>query len=295
MEKNNCLLSIIIPHHNTPILLQRLLDTIPTDDNIQTIVVDDNSDPTVVDFDCFPGKGIKNIEIYLTKEGRGAGYARNVGLQHAKGEWLLFADSDDFFTPDFYNIIKEYFHSDAEMVLFKASSVDSYTLEPSSRSENINNRIDECLAGKITAKEASIRVQSPWCRFIRRDFVEQNDIRFDEVMACNDTMFTTKCTCLANKVEVSPDVIYTITYRQGSLWDSRKKNPKNYLTRLDVQIRRNKYVKKYGFAPLPIMGYVIKGVHINLTTFMKALWMAVSCGVLFQGLAFYIKKKKFSR
>ena len=286
----NFILSIIIPHHNTPRLLQRCIDSIPSTGGIQTIIVDDNSDPALVDFENFMGKDRKDFEVYFTKEGRGGGYARNVGLQHAKGEWLLFADSDDFFTEGFYDVVSNYFATDADMVMFKADSVDSDTLEPSNRSENINNRIDECLAGKITAKEASIRVQSPWCRLVRRSFVEKNGIRFDEVMACNDTMFTTKCTCLADKVEVSPEVIYTVTYRQGSLWDSRKKNPKNYLTRLEVQIQRNKYVKKFGFNTLPIIGYVFKALNIGIKTFITALWISISRGALFQGLWYYTNK-----
>ena len=287
----NFILSIIIPHHNTPGLLQRCIDSIPSTEGIQTIIVDDNSDPILVDFEHFPGKDRKGFEIYFTKEGRGAGYARNVGLQHAKGEWLLFADSDDFFTKGFYDVVSKWFGTDVDMVMFKADSVDSDTLEPSNRSENINNRIDECLAGKTTAKEASIRVQSPWCRLIRRSFVERNGIRFDEVMACNDTMFTTKCTCLADKVDVSPEVIYTVTYRQGSLWDTRKKNPKNYLTRLEVQIRRNKYVKQFGYQPLPVMGYVVKGIKVSFITFLRALWMTVSRGAIFQGFKHYTSKQ----
>ena len=36
--------SFIIPHHNTPDLLQRLVDSIPQRDDIEIIVVDDNSD-----------------------------------------------------------------------------------------------------------------------------------------------------------------------------------------------------------------------------------------------------------
>lgn len=286
------LLNIIIPHHNTPLLLQRCLNSIPCNENIHITVVDDNSDGSIVDFNNFPGKGRDRLDIYLTKEGRGAGYARNVGLQHAKGKWVLFADSDDFFTNGFYDIVSKCFESDADMVLFKANSVDSETLEPSNRSENINHRIDECLEGKITAKEASIRVQSPWCRLIRRDFIERNGIRFDEVMVCNDTMFTTKCTCLAKIVEVSSDVIYTVTYRQGSLWNSRKKNPRNYLTRLDVQIRRNNYVRPFGFKSLPIIGYIAKSIDINLVTFFKAMWIVISKGALFQGIGFYFSSKR---
>lgn len=291
MRKENSILSIIIPHHNTPQLLQRCIDTIPDREYVQIYIIDDNSDSQIVDFEKFPGKERANTHIFFTKEGRGAGYARNVGLQHAKGDWLLFADSDDFFVPYFYEIVSQYFNSDSEMVLFKAQSVDSETLEPSNRNENINRRIDECLAGRITAKEASIRVQSPWCRLIRRNFVERNKIKFDEVMACNDAMFCTKATCLAAYVEVCPEPIYVVTDRQGSLWNSRKNNPRNYLIRLEVQIRRNKYVRPYGFKQLPIMGYVIKSLDINFATFVKALWIAVSKGALFQGITHYVRKK----
>lgn len=285
------LLTIIIPHHNTPSLLQRCLESIPDDQRIQVVVVDDNSDERIVDFEKFPGKDRRNVEAYLTKEGKGAGYARNVGLQHAKGKWLLFADSDDFFVHGFYEKVSAFFDLEYDMVLFKANSVDSETLEPSNRNENINNRIDECVKGIITAKEASIAVQSPWCRLIRRDLVVQYKILFDEVMACNDAMFTTKVTCLADKVFISAEPIYVVTYRKGSLWDTRKTNPTNYLIRLKVQIRRNRYVKKFGFELLPIMGYVVKGLSIDFPTFLKAFWIAISRGALFQGFGFYLKKQ----
>ena len=102
MEEYNY--TIIIPHKNISTLLQRCLNSIPERPDVQVIVVDDNSDPAVVDFENFPGKDRKNTEIYLTKEGKGAGYARNVGLRHAKGEWLLFADADDFYTENAFII-----------------------------------------------------------------------------------------------------------------------------------------------------------------------------------------------
>jgi glycosyltransferase involved in cell wall biosynthesis len=47
--------SIIIPHKNTPELLQRCLASIPKREDIQIIVIDDNSDNTKVDFEYFPG------------------------------------------------------------------------------------------------------------------------------------------------------------------------------------------------------------------------------------------------
>mgnify|MGYP003305656243 CR=1 FL=1 len=89
--------SIIIPHKNIPLLLQRCLDSIPIRDDLEVIVVDDDSDPSLVDFDSFPGKDRKDVEIVLDKMGKGAGASRNIGLSRAKGKWVVFCDADDFF------------------------------------------------------------------------------------------------------------------------------------------------------------------------------------------------------
>ena len=83
--------SIIIPHKNCPDLLKRLLDSIPERDDVQIIVVDDNSDEGKK-----PSIDRKDTEVILldAERSKGAGRARNVGLEHAEGKWLLFADAD---------------------------------------------------------------------------------------------------------------------------------------------------------------------------------------------------------
>ena len=83
--------SIIIPHKNTPDLLQYGLDSIPVRDDVQVIVVDDNSDADKVDFEHFPRWKGENYEFYLTQKSGGTGYAENVGIGYAKGKWVLFA------------------------------------------------------------------------------------------------------------------------------------------------------------------------------------------------------------
>lgn len=96
VRKMEIVYSVIIPHKDIPCLLQRCLDSIPPRDDVQIIVVDDNSSPDIVDFAHFPGRDRTDVEILFTKEGGGAGYARNCGLAGAKGKWLVFADADDF-------------------------------------------------------------------------------------------------------------------------------------------------------------------------------------------------------
>lgn len=121
--------SIIIPHKNIPSLLQRCLDSIPKKECIQIIVVDDNSDPNSVDFSNFPGLNCEHIEVYFTKEGKGAGYARNVGLNHAKGKWILFVDADDFFVKDFVPFMDKYVNSTFDIVFFDVESRNIETSE----------------------------------------------------------------------------------------------------------------------------------------------------------------------
>lgn len=77
---NTILLTVLIPHKNNQVLLEKCLSSIPLRDDIQVIVVDDNSDPEIVDFNHFPRWSGINYECYFTKEGRGAGFARNEGL-----------------------------------------------------------------------------------------------------------------------------------------------------------------------------------------------------------------------
>ena len=109
--------SIIIPHKNTASLLERLLDSIPWGLSPQVIVVDNNSN----------GEELQQVEMLRQRfdfllchsTGCGAGDARNIGLQHATGRWVLFADSDDFFTPSAADLIST--HADDAAEVFVAA------------------------------------------------------------------------------------------------------------------------------------------------------------------------------
>ena len=70
-------------------------------------------------------------------ERHGAGFARNLGLRYACGKWVLFADADDFFHKDFYNIISAYEKSSYEVVYFDSYSVFSDTLVKTYNREDI--------------------------------------------------------------------------------------------------------------------------------------------------------------
>ena len=211
------LFSIIIPHYDIPDLLMRCLKSIPVSEEIQVIVVDDNSPDADTYLQRFPELSRPNLEFIRTTKGGGAGYARNVGLDHAKGKWLLFADADDLYVDDMYDIIGSYAESDADMIFFKQKSVLSADINQSvQRVEYLNAYIDHYFETGYD-KFVRLRYCAPWGKMIKREYVESHHFRFDEVEYSNDYCFSVCTGYYANKIEVSNQVLYIYTYREDSL------------------------------------------------------------------------------
>lgn len=210
--------SIIIPHKDIPDLLQRCLDSIPQRDDVEVIVVDDNSDPRKVDFEHFPKWKGRHYQHVLTKEGKGAGYARNVGLDHAQGRWIIFADPDDFFTEEFNGLLDEIVDAEEDIVFFDYINVlsDDITRQVEERTY-YRTFIADYLKGDKSEKCLRTSFVVPWSKIVKRELVEKNQIRFSEVKCGNDVFFSVQVGCAAKTIAVSGAIGYVVTTRKGSL------------------------------------------------------------------------------
>lgn len=91
------LISVIIPTYNRLEFLRPAVESVlkQTVGDYELIVIDDGSaDGT--------GEGLKpyrNLLQYIYQENRGVSAARNRGLQAARGDWIAFLDSDDYWLP----------------------------------------------------------------------------------------------------------------------------------------------------------------------------------------------------
>lgn len=240
--------SIIIPHKNIPDLLQRCLDSIPLRDDVQVIVVDDNSDPNLVDFKSFP-RWSGNYEYYLTKEGRGAGYARNMGLSHAVGKWLLFADADDFFTGDIGELLDEMKDAKEDLIFFDHRSVlsDNPAI-PVVRAQYASDMIMNYLDGNPFEGDLRCYVLIPVCKIIRKTLVDQYQIRFDETKWANDAWFSAQVGCYAKRIAVSGIVGYVMTTRTGSLVSDFCGSSEEVLVRLKENLKSDRLFNKFGLS-----------------------------------------------
>ncbi len=232
--------SIIIPHKNTPQLLERCLASIPEREDVQVIVVDDSSDGSIVDFAHFPGAGRANTEVIFHRAPIGGvggpGVARNVGLGVARGKWIVFADADDFFHSAISDVMDAWAESDADMVFFRHDSIDSDTGEPVS----INTaRLRHLSHFDRTGDDEALRylVSVPWGRFIRRSMVEEHAIRFDEVRFSASVVFCLKVGYFARVITSDSTIAYCNTRREGSLTREGRRDWEAMMIRFDVDHR----------------------------------------------------------
>jgi len=94
---NNIRVSVIVPCYNSSEWLIKCLDSIPKRDDVEIIVVNDGStDKTKELLLQYKEYSYDKLRIYSYKDNKGVSYARNIGIDNANGEYLLFVDSDDY-------------------------------------------------------------------------------------------------------------------------------------------------------------------------------------------------------
>jgi glycosyltransferase involved in cell wall biosynthesis len=237
--------SIIIPHWNQPYLLNECLKTIPQRRDIEVIVVDDGSDEVYVNELKALVESYSHVKIIFEAK-RTAGYARNQGLAMAKGEWLVFADSDDYFLDGFLNILDNYRNSQAQIVYFNTTSVYLNTSEIAKRHIYTNKVLSFFnLSDRRTVDFVRCLLLGPCSKMFKRELIVQNQVLFDDVPVMNDTIFALKAAMCATDIDVSSSVIYCITASANSMIS--RNSVELIKVRLGVYMRANELYEKYHF------------------------------------------------
>lgn len=247
--------SIIIPHRDCPDLLQRCLDSIPVRDNIQVIVVDDNSNSSIVDFDHFPGNDREDVMTVYTKEGKGAGYARNIGLEYATGEWIIFADADDFFfSQELIKLFDMDLPEDGDVVLyqFKFHRGDgSFFIYPEIEAREDSEAI-RLIVSHNTNDLCRMAVM-PWAKMVRKGHLDKYHIRFDEIKWGNDMIYSTKLSLSVDSFLVAPLLVYSHEWFPNSLVN-KELGLEMFYSRALLSLKRAKLLQQGGRLDYNIFG-----------------------------------------
>ena len=118
-------ISVIIPVYNQELYLEQCLDSVlgQTLRDIEVLCIDDGSLDRSAEILKRYAKQDPRLTV-IQQENQGAGTARNCGLRLAKGKYLSFLDSDDFFEPDM--LLKAYQRAEKEKADFVVFNSDQY-------------------------------------------------------------------------------------------------------------------------------------------------------------------------
>ena len=200
------IISVIIPVFNVEKYLRECLDSVvnQTFCDIEIICIDDGStDSSGTILEEYASKDRRFVTIHQANAGQAA--ARNKALDIAKGEYVLFVDSDDRIDLDL--IEKTYsvaVSSGSELVMFYMFSTDSEASK-ANISFSIPNSDDDFL-NKLEL--AFFQCPGP-CKWLwKKSLIDRINLRFYEGIRFEDVPFVLKGALHSNYIKVIPESLY---------------------------------------------------------------------------------------
>ena len=223
--------SVIVPVYNTEKYVKECLNSITSQSfhDIEVICINDGSTDNSLEVIQELAKKDFRIRIF-SQENKGPASTRNFGLSVAKGEYVLFVDSDDMLE---LNAI-EYLYSEAKLnsldiLYFDAKSVfETKQLEEEKAGYKTYYVRDQEYSSVYTGKELFIRQMkdstyrmSPCLQMIRRDFLTGNNISFYEGILHEDNLFSALAILSAKRVSHRNKQFYIRLLRENSVMTSK--------------------------------------------------------------------------
>ena len=225
----NVLFTIIVPVYNVEPYLDECLNSVlhQTFCNFEVIIIDDGStDASGMICDDYANRDSRFRVIHQSN--KGLSEARNAGIRHANGEYLLFVDSDDVIELDSLEIFaKVVLNQDVDIVTGLAYqwNEDGSLSQYSRNVHTPNVTIDGACYFEKAIKNNTLSVPAQF-NLYSRTFIERNSLSFMPNIKHEDTLWTPKAFYLAASVVCSGFTFYHYRMRAGSITHSDNKTAK---------------------------------------------------------------------
>lgn len=233
--------SIIVPIYNVEEYLEKCLDTIvnQTFDDYEIILVNDGStDSSESICRSYMKQSKRNYQI-INQENGGLAAARNTGLLVAKGDWIVFVDSDDFVSLDLLECLdKAMAKVDADLYTYNHNRVDLRGQRTSKKLYAVENNLIKFASEKERNQFISEEFLNyslgweAWGMIYKRSIIEREKLLFQntvEVFA-EDLCFAIQYMMHVEKIYVLCNLLYNYRIRPGSLIETAA--PESILPRI---------------------------------------------------------------
>lgn len=213
--------SIIIPCYNIAKRAERLIEMYKINHNdCEIIFVDDCSLDGSFDILRKKIQGYDNYHVLKTEKNGGPGIARNVGIENAHGDYILFCDSDDFFDISIMDKLDEFINNVKSFDLI----ISPFFIQRGKRKKvcdrygNINN------FGEINKSDIVLEDAGPVAKVFKFDIIIKNNLRFPARRLGEDKCFLVNYLVHAKKILKFDNVFYNYIMEKDSLTHSFKED-----------------------------------------------------------------------
>lgn len=230
----NTKLSIIVPVYNVKQYISKCIDSITSqaDNQCEILLIDDGSNDgsdKVCDELAEKCRIIKTFH----KQNGGLSDARNFGIEHACGEYLMFVDSDDYLEKNsLKQIIEKLDETDCDVLTAKSYSVD----ENGITKDEVEYSIKEGLysSGDFLKTLYKNRNSILFCAqyFIcKKELVSRHKLSFKKGIIHEDELWTPQLLLVSNSIYYLDQYFYYHLMRENSIMhsDNDKKSGESLL------------------------------------------------------------------
>lgn len=207
--------SIIVPAYNTGEAIRRCVDSIRAQScgDWELILVDDGSKdatPAIVDEYARLDERIRAIHI----PNGGVSRARNVGLEHARGEYVMFVDSDDWIEPDYLQQVELHRQDNADIymlgITLDYTKNDGLVYYSEIKGAPVHLVIEsEQVYDHVGYLIKTMNMESACLKSYRRSFLQTHGLRFaEEMIIFEDFHFVLNGLCHQPRVALIPFIGY---------------------------------------------------------------------------------------
>lgn len=240
--------SIIIPVYNVEKEIRQCLESIQnqTYTDFEALCVDDcgqdNSMAIVKEF----ADADSRFKILVHEHNKGVSAARNTALDVAQGEYIMFADSDDWMELNALETVKKVFDSEnVNIVIF-----NNYDCYPDKKKELTKRFGEEKGNFSVTIDEDNLSdyVGVSWNRAYKASLIKDNNIRFPVGIIVEDSEFTFKACILGKKVYELQDVLYDYRKEREGSYTTEDKTSERISDEIKIHSRCWDWAVEHGYS-----------------------------------------------
>lgn len=226
--------SVIIPLYNAEKYIGDCLESIlaQTFQNFEVIVVDDcSTDNSVAIVDSYAKKfGGRLVLSHMEKNSGSGAMPRNKGMILSRGEYLFNMDNDDLITKtaleEMYTLIKNhdvdfvylerYYEASSDLSEKRVHAIQAggFVDKPILETGDLEEKVKALLNHRYWV--------TPWCKFVKRNLIIENELFFPDLLIGDDNVWTTGLIFCARKILRVPNIVYIYRLAENSMTRTEK-------------------------------------------------------------------------